>query len=180
MQDLDPYRPPEATVVRPIDMKGLALAARGSRLVAQVINHLLLGLAFAPFLGALVLTGEWSATDSGGDPLDRTTIATSIGFAVSAALLIVLIVVQILLLRRNRWSLGKRMLGIRIVSSDCSEVPLARLLGLRILLPSAVNAASSAFLCGLPLFTVVDACFIFGEQRRCLHDLIADTIVVRA
>jgi len=30
------------------------------------------------------------------------------------------------------------------------------------------------------LFWIVDVCLIFGEERRCLHDYIAGTKVVRA
>jgi hypothetical protein len=29
-------------------------------------------------------------------------------------------------------------------------------------------------------YPLVDVCWIFGEQRRCVHDYIADTIVIRA
>ena len=32
----------------------------------------------------------------------------------------------------------------------------------------------------LPLFGIIDALFIFGETRQCLHDKLADTIVVEA
>jgi hypothetical protein len=30
------------------------------------------------------------------------------------------------------------------------------------------------------VFTIVDGLFIFRESRRCVHDLIADTIVIQA
>jgi hypothetical protein len=30
------------------------------------------------------------------------------------------------------------------------------------------------------IFAIADPLFIFGEERRCVHDLMADTIVVNA
>ena len=32
----------------------------------------------------------------------------------------------------------------------------------------------------IPLYGIIDALFIFGESRQCLHDKIADTIVIKA
>jgi uncharacterized RDD family membrane protein YckC len=180
MQDLDPYRPPEATVVDSIEAKGFALASRGARFAAELLNYLFAVLTLVPWVALMLLSGSWSATDSNGDPLDVRTTATWIGFAISGVLFIALCVVQILLLRRNRWSLGKRILGIRIVRSDCTEVSFGRLLVLRILLPGAINALTGGLLSGVSLFMLADSCFIFGAQRRCLHDYMADTIVVRA
>ena len=29
-------------------------------------------------------------------------------------------------------------------------------------------------------YSIIDSLMIFGEQRRCIHDYIADTIVIRA
>ena len=32
----------------------------------------------------------------------------------------------------------------------------------------------------IPMFGIIDVLFIFGESRQCLHDRIADTIVIKA
>ncbi len=68
-------------------------------------------------------------------------------------------------------SIGKRMLRLRVVRTDGSPASLARIVFLRngviVLLGS---------LCGV--VSLVDALMIFGEERRCLHDQLADTIVV--
>jgi len=63
-----------------------------------------------------------------------------------------------------------------VTRSDGSQRSIARLFWLR------------NFVSGLPgaipflgkLYSLVDPLFIFGEQRRCIHDHIADTIVVKA
>lgn len=68
-------------------------------------------------------------------------------------------------------SIGKRMMNIRVVRSDGSPASLGRIILLRNVVPHAIGS-----LCGI--FGLVDACLIFGQERRCLHDLIADTIVV--
>jgi uncharacterized RDD family membrane protein YckC len=64
------------------------------------------------------------------------------------------------------------ILGMRIIVRDTGELPgFLRGVLLRVWLPAAVNQACS-------LFSLVDALWIFGDERRCLHDLIAGTIVV--
>jgi uncharacterized RDD family membrane protein YckC len=70
-------------------------------------------------------------------------------------------------------SLGKRMLGIKVVRTDGAPIGLGRLLLLRNLLPIVIGMAT----CNL--FSLIDQLFIFGEDRLCLHDRIADTKVVQ-
>jgi uncharacterized RDD family membrane protein YckC len=62
----------------------------------------------------------------------------------------------------NGQSIGKRLLGIRVVRMDGSPVSLARIVFLRNLVPELIGA-------GCSLFGLVDACFIFADNQRCLH-----------
>jgi uncharacterized RDD family membrane protein YckC len=72
-------------------------------------------------------------------------------------------------------TIGKRAVGIRIVSyDDLSNPGFWRAVGMRDLVPGVIG-----FFAGL-LFWTVDHAFIFGSERRCLHDYMAATIVVRA
>ena len=51
-------------------------------------------------------------------------------------------------------------------------ITLGRLFWLR----NVVNGALAI----IPLYGLIDVLFIFAEQRQCLHDKLADTIVVKA
>jgi uncharacterized RDD family membrane protein YckC len=78
----------------------------------------------------------------------------------------------ILFVSRNGQSIGKKLLGIKVVRSDGSKASLGRIFWLR----NVVNT-----LLGLiPMYGLVDALLIFGEARQCVHDKIADTIVIKA
>ena len=68
--------------------------------------------------------------------------------------------------------MAKRMLEIRVVRSDGSQASLGRIFWLR----NVVNCLLGI----IPLYSIIDLLFIFGERRQCIHDLIADTIVVKA
>ncbi len=84
-------------------------------------------------------------------------------------------------------TIGKKILKLQIVSLDNKQLSLAKLLSLRyFILQAAIpitiyyclsyNIIVLFFLTGL--LSVIDPIFIFGENRRCLHDLIAGTKVV--
>jgi len=68
--------------------------------------------------------------------------------------------------------MGKRLLEIRVVRSDGSQASLGRIFWLR----NVVNGLLGI----IPLYAIIDVLFIFGQRRQCIHDLIADTIVVKA
>lgn len=79
-------------------------------------------------------------------------------------------------LYRYGQTIGKRIVKIKIVRSDGDRASLGRILGLRIILVTILE--SIPFLGGL--FSLVNICFIFRDDRRCIHDLMADTVVVKA
>jgi uncharacterized RDD family membrane protein YckC len=77
-----------------------------------------------------------------------------------------------LLVARYGQTMAKRLLEIRVVRSDGSKASLGRIFWLR----NVVNGLISV----IPLYFFIDSLLIFGERRQCIHDLIADTIVVKA
>jgi uncharacterized RDD family membrane protein YckC len=78
-------------------------------------------------------------------------------------------------LHRYGQTIGKRMLGIRIVRCDGTHAPLWRIVCLR---DGLMTALEGIPLLG-PFIGLTDSLVIFRADRRCLHDMIADTKVVR-
>ena len=88
-----------------------------------------------------------------------------------------LLIVQIYLLSTRGQSVGKKIMKVKIVKYlDDSSPGFVHACLLRLIVPGFIN--------GIPIvgsiFPLVDACFIFSEERRCIHDLIAGTKVVNA
>ena len=87
-----------------------------------------------------------------------------------------LVLVQFGLLAWRSQSVGKLLLGLRIVRfPDHAPAGIGRTFLLRGTVPFLLGQIP---LLGL-LFWAVDSCFIFRADRRCLHDLIAGTKVVK-
>ncbi|MBU8900821.1 RDD family protein [Corallococcus sp. M34] len=80
--------------------------------------------------------------------------------------------VQAWLVHSSGQSLGKRLVGIRLVREDGQSVALWRVILLRNILPGVLSA-----MCG-PLW-LVDVFFVYSRERRCIHDRLAGTLVVR-
>ncbi|MBM3312580.1 MAG: RDD family protein [Candidatus Aminicenantes bacterium] len=87
------------------------------------------------------------------------------------------------LLWRKGQTLGKVLMGTRIVGRNRQRVPFVRIFFLRQMFLYVIAlivdlALSSPLLASLVGF--VDAAFIFSDENRCLHDRMAGTIVVVA
>jgi uncharacterized RDD family membrane protein YckC len=73
-------------------------------------------------------------------------------------------------------TIGKKAAKVRIVSYDDGSNPgFWRAVFLRDLVPWLIG-----FFLPYGIFAVIDNSFIFGRERRCVHDYMAGTIVVRA
>jgi len=126
----------------------------------------------------LMFTGDWTAAISG--ELSYGTISLG-GFASFTAM-------QGFLLATRGQTIGKWLVGTRIVRADNDDVPtLARTLSLRygMLAVGPVATLAVLVLNGVILYVfvvvgLIDSALIFRRDRRCLHDLIARTKVVAA
>ena len=167
----NPYAPPQATVADVVDPRlGQVAAERGTRLAAAILDGLVIGaMIYAPFFVGAVIGG----IAGGANPQPfRMTGPLFAGLGVSAIGFIIWCWITIVLVRRNGQSIAKKALNIKVVRTDGSPITLARIFFLR----NLVNGALSI----IPFYGFIDQLFIFGEQRQCLHDKIADTIVVKA
>jgi len=166
---VNPYAAPVARVAQPIaSTDGFSKSSRGARFGAYLLDGLIAVLCAVPLYIDIIRAGAAGTRDFGS--------MFGIGSFVSAVLLIGLIVYNLVQLHRTGQTLAKKLVGIKIVRSDGSRAGLGRIFALRYLVPGVIGAIP---LLG-PLFSLIDPLFIFGEEKRCLHDMIADTIVVDA
>jgi len=163
----NPYAAPAATVKDEASPE-LRPAGRGERLGAYLLDYLFVFLCFIPMFATLPFMARTAEGDRG--------MLMGVGFAITGLLGLALAVWNCILIHRNGQTLAKLMLGLRVVRCDGSRCGVLRYIFAR-LLPVAI-------LDGLPLvgpvFFLVDSLMIFRDNRRCLHDEIADTIVVIA
>jgi uncharacterized RDD family membrane protein YckC len=173
MTDFNPYEAPAAIVADPVGTEFLELADRGTRLGAKMLDGVIVGggLLVIGVIAAIAIPALLSQRRGGGMPN-----AFFIVFGVLAGgLLLALMIWNLVWLHRYGQTIAKRILKIRIVRSNGDRVGLGRVVGLRIVVMWVIEMIP--FLG--PLFSLVDICFIFRDDRRCIHDLVADTIVVK-
>ena len=130
------------------------LADRGSRLGAAIID----GIIFLVAVVLLAVLGPALAVIG--------SVLGGLGF-------LAIIIYQMVLLTKDGQTLGKKALKIRIVKMDNGEnggfVP-------NVLLRLFVNG----LLGFIPFYGLLDILFIFRGDCRCIHDMIAGTLVVKA
>ena len=166
----NPYAAPQANVISPSMNPSMQLASLGQRLGAAVLDGLVGGLVVGvPYAIAMIdMAGNKGKSD-------LSPVAMG-GFAVAVIAFLGLMIYNLVLLSTKGQTLGKKWLGIRIVSHpDCQNAGFVK----AVLLRGFVNGIIGAIpLLGF-LYSITDICFIFREDRRCIHDLIGSTQVVK-
>ena len=172
MTEPNPYEAPQVEVadVEP-PRKRQYKASPWVRLVAVIIDNLLYLPAWIAYVIGIVLSEQ----EFEGDEFQFTPEVV-LGLVVALVLAAIVFGIQLWMLNQNGWTVGKRVMQIRIVRTDGSRAGLGRIFWLRMFLPGAIGAVP----CAGPLFGLIDALYIFGEKTRCVHDYMADTIVVKA
>ena len=170
MQDGNPYAAPRAEVSEQSDVvRPGMLADRTERLLAAIVDT---AVGLVVILPAIYFSGGWDALtaskDSGVDELVQGLGWVAIGLLVHLAL-------HGYPLARYGQTWGKRVLGIRIADRNGGKPSLATLV-LRRSLP--IDLASCIPFAG-QVVPLADILLIFRRDRRCGHDHLAGTWVVK-
>ena len=143
----------------PMYYHGYALAGRGQRLLARIAENVIfaVGYLLTFVIGARFLDQERFVI--------YWFVMIGIGLAVT-------LVVQAYLLGTRSQSLGKLIVGIKII-----RFGTGRDAGLTY--GFFVREFLNRFLTLIPFYGLIDVLFIFTDEKRCVHDHLAGTIVVK-
>jgi uncharacterized RDD family membrane protein YckC len=165
---LDPrFAPPQAHVAD-LATDEIVLAERGTRLLAAIVDGLIVGGAVwavgqIPAVGAIFKDSVEAGSMTSFNPLSML-----LGFGL-------FLIIQAWPLLTRGQTVGKILFKLRIVRSDGSKPEAWRLLGLRYGIGFLMNLnVISSMIYGL-----LDCLLIFRASRKCLHDSIADTQVIK-
>ena len=147
----------------------IELASLKKRLGAANIDVL---IAFSILIAIAMITGFW---DNVIPRLLRGILPTvNDMLIVFLSGQVVFLLLNGMLLANYGQTIGKRLMKIKIVDLQGDQVGISKLYFLRYLFFSLVSQVPQVG----GLIGLVDILFIFGKERRCLHDLLAGTRVV--
>ena len=165
------------------------LAERGPRFLARLIDWIIEILCCIP--GLFILGPEFVEIIQAGmrgiepDPEQFDMMRLGLGVLVVFAGWFLLLVIQVFLLSTRGQSIGKIITKVRVARVDGTKPGFLYAWLLREALITFCGVILSFLpiigpLLLRPAFHITDWCLIFRDDRRCLHDLIAGTQVVKA
>jgi len=160
------YKPPESELVAESQTDTI-LATRGSRLLASIIDGLVISSVTIPLM---YFTGGFDGIARGVQPSFTYSITIAlIGIAAFFA-------INGHFLKTTGQTIGKKIVKIKVVTLD-NDLPT---LGNHFLKRYLVYFVPGQVPLIGQLFSLVNILFIFGKSKRCVHDYAAGTKVVAA
>jgi uncharacterized RDD family membrane protein YckC len=166
--DVNPYQPPAARLVDP----AIAVNAESADLVQRFLAALLDGvihLAYVIPIAYLLGIPNFAYVQH-PRPIPSWLLPADLLLGCACFVL-----VHGWFLHTSGQTVGKKVIGIRIVDLQGRKPPLYRLLGMRYLPTSLVALVPVIG----NVIRLVDVLVIFNSERRCIHDVIAGTRVVK-
>jgi uncharacterized RDD family membrane protein YckC len=177
------FAPPKSHVADVSDSTEPVKASRGTRLGCALLDGLIFLIPYIPaYIKAFPAVLQLSANNGGRMPVNPVviygTMFTAAGWWGVVGLLVSLPIwgLTIYWVHKYGQTIGKRWVGIKVLRADGSRASLGRIFWLR----NVLNGVLSAIPWVGRVYALVDVLFIFGGKVQCLHDRIADTIVVKA
>jgi uncharacterized RDD family membrane protein YckC len=167
MSTPNPFSAPNVPV-RDVFNDTQTLASRGKRFGAAIIDFILQMAVGFPILLAFF---GFSFTEYAAFAVQNQYLLALYGLIVG---IVIYLVLHGYLLHTNGQTIGKKVLGIKVVRKDGSKADIVRLVGIR-WLPFAV-IAQIPFI-GF-LLVLVNYLMIFRESHLCFHDDLANTKVI--
>jgi len=143
------------------------LASRGKRLAAAVVDIFI-------FFPLVVLVAQPLGLINISDPAKMQDFNLDESMQLFIIGQVLFLLVQGYLLHNQGQTIGKKLLKIRIVSLDDELLGIGKLYFVRYLTFSLIAQIP---IIGA-LISMVNVLFIFGQDRRCLHDRLAGTKVI--
>jgi uncharacterized RDD family membrane protein YckC len=150
---------------------GVQIATMGSRLGAKVIDWVILAVIIS-IIGGIILAltaagGGLSGSSDSGD--------TTISFGFTGLAYVITAIYDIVLVGTRGATLGKQIVGIKVVREADGQIPGFLPAFLRWLIPAAAS-----FGCGVLDFVVwLSPFFDSSGKRQGWHDKVAQTVVIR-
>ena len=152
------------------------LGVKVDRLAAYIIDSLITFLSMIP-LGSQFFNAINDFSAGSVDSINSLTIENNNNFTLGIFLIILLFIIQGYLITTRGQSIGKIIMSLRIVNSiDGTNPGFIKAFLVRFILTQIIGSIPYIGF----IFVFTDPLFIFRNDRRCIHDLMASTIVVES
>lgn len=160
-QENNPAETGESNATAPVQYP---LASRAHRLAAALLDDLVALLVVLPLASYYDVFGLMERTNN--IPIGIVVNINIIAFAA-------FVCIHGYWLYNYGQTLGKKAMGIAISTLDFQVPPFNKVIALRYL-----PFRAAGIIPGLNVLPIIDVLFIFRQDRRCLHDLLAGTQVI--